>query len=111
MGVLQIPCDLLNRKPLPLHDKTSVPVDSILPQNSRSGWSGFTRAGQGIIAGNAHTPRYVAWPGRLIPGPFGAIDQDDIARAFVAEFVSSSAPNGVVYLENGAMRQRSRALK
>jgi uncharacterized protein YbjT (DUF2867 family) len=65
----------------------------------------------GIIAANAHTPRYVAWLGRLIPGPFGTIEQDDIGRAFVAEFVSSSAPNGVVYLENGAMRQRSRAVK
>jgi hypothetical protein len=65
----------------------------------------------GIIAGNAHTPRYLARLGRLIPGPFGAIDQDDIARAFVAEFISSSAQNGVVYLENGAMRQRSRAFK
>jgi uncharacterized protein YbjT (DUF2867 family) len=64
----------------------------------------------GIIAGNAHTPRYVAWLGRLIPGRFGTIEQDDIGRAFVAEFVSSSAPNGVVYFENGAMRQRSRAL-
>ena len=63
----------------------------------------------GIIAGNAHTPRYVAWLGRLIPGRFGTIEQDDIARAFVAEFISSSAPNGVVYLENAAMRQRSRA--
>ena len=40
-----------------------------------------------------------------------ATEQDDIGRAFVAEFISSSAPNGVVYLENGAMRQRSRALK
>ena len=65
----------------------------------------------GIIAGNAHTPRYVAWLGRLIPGRFGTIEQDDIGRAFVAEFVSSSAPNGVVYFENEAMRQRSRALK
>ena len=65
----------------------------------------------GIIGGNAHTPGYVAWLGRLIPGPFGTIEQDDIARAFVAEFISSSAPNGVVYLDNGAMRQRSRALK
>jgi uncharacterized protein YbjT (DUF2867 family) len=65
----------------------------------------------GIIAGNAHTPGYVAWLGRLIPGPFGTIEQDDIGRAFVAEFISSPAPNGVVYLENGAMRQRSRALK
>jgi uncharacterized protein YbjT (DUF2867 family) len=65
----------------------------------------------GIIAGNAHTPGYVAWLGRLIPGRFGTIEQDDIGRAFVAEFISSSAPDGVVYLENGAMRQRSRALQ
>jgi hypothetical protein len=74
----------------------------------------------GIIAGNAHTPGYVAWLGRLIPGSYGTIEQDDIGRAFVAEFVSSSAPsssardtsapNGVVYLENAAMRQRSRGL-
>ena len=65
----------------------------------------------GIIAGNAHTPRYVAWLGRLVPGRFGTIEQDDIGRAFVAEFVSNSASNGVVYFENGAMRQRSRAPK
>jgi hypothetical protein len=65
----------------------------------------------GIIAGNAHTPNYAAWLGRLIPGPLGTIEQDDIGRAFVAEFISSSATNGVVYLDNGAMRQRSRGLK
>src|SRR6185295_17557331 len=64
----------------------------------------------GIIAGNAHTPGYAAWLGRLIPGQFGTIEQDDIGRAFVAEFISSPARNGVVYLDNGAMRQRSRAL-
>ncbi len=64
----------------------------------------------GIIAGNAHTPRYVAWLGRLVPGRFGTIEQDDIGRAFVAEFVSSPAPDGVAYLENAEMRQRSRAL-
>ena len=64
----------------------------------------------GIIAGNVHTPRYAAWLGRLIPGSFGTIEQDDIGRAFVAEFVGRPAPDGVVYLENGAMRQRSRAL-
>ena len=64
----------------------------------------------GIIAGNAHTPRYVAWLGRLIPGRFGTIEQEDIGRAFVSEFISSSASNGVVYFENGAMRKRSRAL-
>ena len=64
----------------------------------------------GIIAGNVHTPGYLAWLGRLIPGPFGTIEQDDIGRAFVAEFIDSSAPNGIVRLENQAMRQRSRAL-
>ena len=65
----------------------------------------------GIIGGNAHTPGYVAVLGRLIPGRFGTIEQDDIGRAFVAEFNDSSAPDGVVYLENEAMRQMSRALK
>ena len=64
----------------------------------------------GIIAGNAHTPGYVAWLGRLIPGPFGTIQQDDIGRAFAAEFISNSAPNGVVYLENAAMKKKSREL-
>jgi uncharacterized protein YbjT (DUF2867 family) len=64
----------------------------------------------GIIGGNVHTPAYAAWLGRLIPGPFGTIEQDDIGRAFVAEFTSSAAPAGVVYLENAAMRRQSRAL-
>jgi len=64
----------------------------------------------GIIGGNAHTPGYVAWLGRLISGRFGTIEQDDIGRAFAAEFVSSSASDGVVYLENAAMKQRSRGL-
>jgi hypothetical protein len=62
----------------------------------------------GIIAGNAHTPDYVAWLGRLVPGPFGTIEQDDIGRAFVAEFVSGSASDGVVYFDNGAMKRVSR---
>jgi uncharacterized protein YbjT (DUF2867 family) len=64
----------------------------------------------GIIAGNAHTPGYVAWLGRLVPGRFGVIEQDDIGRAFVAEFVNAAAERGVAYLENGDMRKMSRAL-
>ena len=64
----------------------------------------------GIIAGNAHTPAYAAWLGRLLPGPIGTIEQDDIARAFVGEFTSGSAPGGVVYRDNAAMRRMSRAL-
>jgi uncharacterized protein YbjT (DUF2867 family) len=57
----------------------------------------------GIIAGNAHTPPAVAWLGRLVPGPFGTIEQDDIGRSFAAELVSGPA-SGVVYLDNAAMR-------
>jgi uncharacterized protein YbjT (DUF2867 family) len=74
---------------------------------------GFTRLTifrPGIIGGNVHTPGYVAWLGRLIPGRFGTIEQDDIGRAFAAEFIDSSAPNGIVYLENAAMKQKSREL-
>ena len=64
----------------------------------------------GIIAGNAHTPGYAAWLGRLVPGSFGTIEQDDIARAFVAEFIGNPVSNGVVHFENAAMKQMSRAL-
>ena len=63
----------------------------------------------GIIAGNAHTPHYAAWLGRLIPGAIGTIEQDDIARAFVAVFARGAARTGVEYLDNAAMRQLSRA--
>lgn len=63
----------------------------------------------GIIGGNVHTPAYVAWLGRLIPGRFGTIEQDDIGRAFAEEFASGQAPDGVAYLENPAMKQMARA--
>ena len=62
----------------------------------------------GIIGGNIHTPGYVAWLGRLIPGRFGTIEQDDIGRAFAAEFISSFAPDGVVFLDNAVMKTMSR---
>ena len=63
----------------------------------------------GIIAGNAHTPRYLALLGHLVPGSFGTIDQDDIGRAFVGEF--RHGQDGTTILDNVAMRQRSRALR
>jgi len=65
----------------------------------------------GIIAGNAHTPAYAAWLGRLIPGAIGTIEQDDIARAFVATFVSAAAPGTIVYLDNAAMRPAAHHVK
>lgn len=61
----------------------------------------------GIIAGNAHTPGYLAMLGRLVPGSFGTIDQDDIGRAFVAEFLHGR--DGTTILENAAIRQGARA--
>lgn len=61
----------------------------------------------GIIAGNVHTPNYLAVPGRLVPGPFGTIDQDDIGRAFVGEFLHGQ--DGTTILDNAAMKRRSRA--
>lgn len=63
----------------------------------------------GIIGGNKHTPGYVEWLGRLIPGKFGTIDQDDIGRAYAAEFNNSTA-TGIEYLENSAMKRKSRDL-
>ena len=61
----------------------------------------------GIIAGNAHTPGFLALLGRVVPGSFGTIDQDDIGRAFVGEFLHGQ--DGTTILENAAMRRLSRA--
>lgn len=63
----------------------------------------------GIIAGNAHTPAFLALLGRLVPGSFGTIDQDDIGRAFVEEFLHGQ--DGVTILGNAAIRRGSHALQ
>ncbi|MGV3624991.1 MAG: hypothetical protein ACO1OB_29495 [Archangium sp.] len=62
----------------------------------------------GIIGGNVHTPKVVDWLGKLIPGRFGTVHQDDIGRAFVAEFVKQSEATGVAQYENDAMKTASR---
>jgi uncharacterized protein YbjT (DUF2867 family) len=61
----------------------------------------------GIIAGNVHTPAFLALLGRLVPGSFGTIDQEDIGRAFVGELLHGQ--EGTTVLDNAAMRQRARA--
>ena len=71
---------------------------------------GITQFALLSAVGSTPKSRYVAWLGRLIPGRFGTIEQDDIGRAFVAEFIEGPARNGTVHLENEAMRQRSRTL-
>jgi len=58
----------------------------------------------GIIAGNAHTPKFLGALGRLVPGPWGTIDQTAIGRAFVREFERRDF-SGVKILHNAQMRQ------
>jgi uncharacterized protein YbjT (DUF2867 family) len=59
----------------------------------------------GIIVGNAHTPRWVGWLGKLVPGPWGNIEQRDIGRAFVAEIAKNAAETGVALYDNQGMRK------
>lgn len=63
----------------------------------------------GIIVGNAHTPAWASWLGQLVPGPWGNIDQRDIARAFAAEVVRNGARSGAEVYGNRAMRAHAAA--
>ena len=69
---------------------------------------GFTRLAifrPGIIVGNAHTPAWVGWLGRLVPGRFGNIDQQILARSIAAEISLHSRESGEVIRENAAMKK------
>jgi uncharacterized protein YbjT (DUF2867 family) len=69
---------------------------------------GFTRLAifrPGIIAGNAHTPAWVGWLGRMLPGPFGTIDQQILGRSIAAEIALHNLEKGEVTLENAAMKE------
>jgi uncharacterized protein YbjT (DUF2867 family) len=59
----------------------------------------------GIIVGNAHTPRWVGWLGKLVPGPWGSIEQRDIGKAFVAEIAKKATATGLVFYNNQGMRK------
>lgn len=59
----------------------------------------------GIIAGNVHTPGWIGALGKLVPGPWGSIDQRDIGQAMVAEIVKNSEQPGIAHFDNGAMRR------
>ena len=68
---------------------------------------GFTRLAifrPGIIVGNAHTPTWVGWLGRLLPGPFGNIDQRILGRAIAAEIALHGNDTGEVVHDNAAMK-------
>jgi uncharacterized protein YbjT (DUF2867 family) len=69
---------------------------------------GFTRLAifrPGVIAGNAHTPAWMGWLGKIIPGPFGSIDQQILGRAIAAEIALHSGKSGEVIRENPAMKK------
>jgi uncharacterized protein YbjT (DUF2867 family) len=59
----------------------------------------------GIIVGNAHTPSWVGWLGKLVPGPWGNIEQRDIGKAFVAEIAKKPGETGVAVYDNRGMRK------
>jgi uncharacterized protein YbjT (DUF2867 family) len=59
----------------------------------------------GIIAGNAHTPAWAGWLGRLVPGSFGNIDQRILGRSIAAEIALHSRESGEVIHENAAMKK------
>lgn len=59
----------------------------------------------GIIVGNAHTPRWVGWLGKLLPGPWGNIEQRDIGNAFVGEIAKKAAETGAAFYDNRGMRE------
>jgi uncharacterized protein YbjT (DUF2867 family) len=59
----------------------------------------------GIIVGNAHTPRWIGWLGKMVPGPWGNIEQRDIGRAFVAEIAKNATETGVAFYDNQGMRK------
>jgi uncharacterized protein YbjT (DUF2867 family) len=59
----------------------------------------------GIIVGNAHTPAWVGWLGKLVPGPYGNIDQRILGRSIAAEVALDSRDSGEVILENAAMKK------
>jgi uncharacterized protein YbjT (DUF2867 family) len=70
--------------------------------------TGFTRLAifrPGIIIGNAHTPGWMSWLGKLVPGPYGNIDQQILARSIAREIALHSREAGEVVRENAAMKK------
>src|SRR5271156_1799333 len=65
----------------------------------------------GIIAGNGHTPAWIGWLGRFIPGPFGSIDQRILGRSIAAEIALHSRESGEVTRENAAMKKLAAQLQ
>ena len=65
----------------------------------------------GIIVGNAHTPTWVSLLGKLVPGPFGNIDQRIVGRAIAAEIALHHPEIGEIIRENAAMKKLAAQFK
>ena len=65
----------------------------------------------GLIVGNAHTPTWAAWLGKLVPRPYGNIDQQILGRSIVAEIALHSREAGEVVRENAAMKNLAAQLR
>jgi uncharacterized protein YbjT (DUF2867 family) len=75
---------------------------------------GFTRLAifrPGIIVGNAHTPAWAGLLGKLVPGPFGNIDQQVLGRSIAAEIALHSGEAGEVIRNNAAMKKLAAQLQ
>ena len=75
---------------------------------------GFTRLAifrPGIIVGNTHTPVWVGWVGRFVPGRFGNIDQRILGRSIAAEIALHYLEAGEVTRENAAMKKLAAQLR
>jgi uncharacterized protein YbjT (DUF2867 family) len=65
----------------------------------------------GIIVGNAHTPAWAGWLGKLVPGPYGNIDQQILGRSIAAEIALHSRDAGEAIRENAAMKKIAAQLR
>jgi hypothetical protein len=61
----------------------------------------------GIIVGNAHTPAWRVWLGRLLAGRLGNIEQQILGRSIAAEIALRSQEIGEVIRENAAKTRRA----
>src|SRR5277367_236178 len=59
----------------------------------------------GIIVGNTHTPSWTGWLGKLVPGPYGNIDQQILGRSIAAEIALHNRDAGEAIRENAAMKK------
>jgi uncharacterized protein YbjT (DUF2867 family) len=65
----------------------------------------------GIIVGNSHTPAWVSLLGKLVPGPFGNIDQQILGRSIAAEIALHSQEAGEIIRENTPMKKLATRFK